>query len=89
MLKSCQSVPKLKYARPSIVVLPPSVDRSKCKILSIDVSLVLLKHYCQNPIVANAVRWGGSMALWVKPKTTSRATKLPIVALHPKACQLL
>ena len=85
MLKSFQSVPKLKYARPSIVVLPLSVDRSTCKILF----LVSLEHYHQNPIVANVVRGGGSMALWGKPKTTSRATKLPIVALHPKAGQLL
>ena len=39
------------------------------RILSIDISLVLLKTLfskCQK--LTNAVRWGGPMALWEKPK---------------------
>ena len=43
--------------------------RFALRILSIDISLVLLKTLfskCQK--LTNAVRWGGPMALWEKPK---------------------
>ena len=44
------------------------------KILSIAISLVLLKTlFSKCHFVANAVRWGGPMVLWEKPKTASRA----------------